>query len=222
MALGSIKKAYDVFKRHDFSRSFQLRILDVGDAVPSYVRSELIGQEGRVYATSYNVPGRSVGNIDIPYQGFNFKLPGQVAYENNPWVVNFRTPGDYLVRNAFERWSFATANDETSCGMFNMPCENSSIDIAVMSPKCEVIRVYRLHGVYLSNISEIVYNQETAEGTTFSAALHYQYWRPAGGYDTGINESGAAFNGTIDNTFQGFANTISQGNAACPTGLSTM
>ena len=195
----------------------------MGDGVPSYVRNELIGEEGRVYATSYNVPGRSVGNIQIPYQGFNFNVPGQVAYDSpNPWPITFRTAGDYLVRNALERWSFETANDETSCGKFNMPCENSSIDIAVMSPKCEVLRIYRLHGVYLQNISQIDYNQETAEGTTFTAALHYQYWRPAGGHDTGVNESGAAFNGAIDSTYQSYSNKIQQGTASCPVGISTI
>lgn len=216
MALGSIKKAYDTFKQHDFSRSFQLRILDMNN-VPNYVKDELINQEGRLYATSYVVPGRTIQNIDVPFQGFQFKVPGQVSYDSpNPWSITFRTPGDYLVRNALERWSFATANDETSCGLFNVPCENTTIDIAVLSPKCAVLRVYRLHGVYIQNVSEIAYNQENSEGTTFTAAFHYQYWRPAGGYDTGLNESANVNNSNIDDVFATFENKIQQGLGSCP------
>jgi hypothetical protein len=169
MALGSIKKAYDVFRAHDFSRSFQLRILDVGDGVPNYVRKELIDQEGRVYITTAVVPGRNITDIGIQYQGFKFHVPGQAEYPNNPWPLTFKTPGDYLVRNALERWSFETASDETSCGSFNMPCKNSNIAIAVLSPKCEILKIYRLYGVYPQAIGEISYNQENVENTIFNA-----------------------------------------------------
>jgi hypothetical protein len=216
MALGSIKKAYDTFKQHDFSRSFQLRILGMNN-VPDYVQRELITQEGRLYATSYVVPGRSIQNIDVPFQGFQFKLPGQVAYDSpNPWQITFRTAGDYLARNALERWSFETANDETSCGRFNLPCENTTIDIAVLSPKCEIIRVYRLHGVYIQNVSQIDYNQENSEGTTFTAAFHYQYWRPAGGYDTGLVDSTNVNNGIVDGVFATYESKIQQSTGECP------
>lgn len=217
MALGSIRQAYDVFKQHDFSRSFQLRILDMNN-VPDYVRRELIVDDGRLYATTYVVPGRSIQNIDIPYQGFQFKLPGQVSYDSpNPWSVTFRTPGDYLARNALERWSFETANDQTSCGRFHMPCENTTIDIAVLSPTCEIMRVYRLHGVYIQNVSEIQYNQENIEGTTFTAAFHYQYWRPAHAFDTGVVDSTAvAEDALIDGVFATYENRIQEGLDNCP------
>lgn len=219
MALGSITKAYETFKKHDFSRSFQLRILDVGSGVPSYVRDELISQDGRSYATSYKVPGRSVENINVAYQGFKFNLPGQVVYQTQPWDITFNTPGDYLVRNALERWSFETSNDETSCGKFHMPCESSSITIAVLSPKCQVLRTYDLIGVYIQNVSEIAYNQAETAGTTFTAAFHYQYWRPGGGNDSGLNDSGAVNNQTIDNTYQTLESKIKQSNSNCPVGI---
>jgi len=206
MALGSIKDAYNVFQRHDFSRSFQLRFLDIQTSAPSNVneqlRLELLGPDGgglsqianvagfngRYYITSMVVPGRTIQNIDVPYQGFQFKLPGQVSYDSpNPWTLTFRTAGDYLVRNALERLSFATANDETSCGAFNLPCKNNIITIGVLDPKCRIIRAYDLHGFYIQNISEIQYNQENMEGTTFTAAFHYQFWRPNARYLGSVN-----------------------------------
>jgi hypothetical protein len=217
MALGSIKKAYDVYRTHDFSRSFQLRILDVGDGVPSYVRKELIDQEGRVYINTASVPGRTITDVKIPYQGFNFHAPGQVEYANNPWKLDIKTPGDYLLRNALERWSFETASDETSCGSYNMPCKNSNIAIAILSPKCEILKIYRLYGVYIQNISEIAYNQENVEVTKFTADFHYQYWRPEGGNDTGLIESGGSLSNEVDGVYQTLANATDQGLASCPT-----
>lgn len=215
MALGSIKKAMQVFSQHDFSRSFQLRLLDMNN-VPDYVRRELIDQEGRVYISSASIPGRTITDITVPYQGFDFHLPGQVKYDTNPWTLDFRTAGDFLARNALERWSFETANDETSCGKFNLPCENTTIDIAVLSPKCEIIRVYRLHGVYIQNVSEIKYDQKSVEETSFTAAFHYQYWRPAQGFDTGLVDSENANQTLIDDVFATYESKIQQGSGSCP------
>jgi hypothetical protein len=222
MALGSIKQAYDVFQQHDFSRSFQLRFLDIQSTSPvaNQVAQELITLGGRYYITSMVVPGRTIQNIDVPYQGFQFKLPGQVAYDSpNPWTLNFRTAGDYLVRNALERLSFATANDETSCGAFNLPCKNNIITIGVLNPKCRVIRAYDLFGFYIQNISEIQYNQENMEGTTFTAAFQYQYWRPSTAF-VGLDVSNDASN--LDREFETFSTQIQAGNADCGVGIPTL
>jgi hypothetical protein len=215
MSLGSIKEAYNVFQQHDFSRSFQLRFLDiqVRGSRDNPVGRELIEQNGRYYITTMVVPGRTVQNIDVPYQGFQFKLPGQVAYDSpNPWTLNFRTAGDYLVRNALERLSFETANDETTCGAFNLPCKDTMITIGVLSPKCEIIRAYDLHGFYLQNISEISYNQENMEGTTFAAAFHYQYWRPS----TRFRGGDLITAGTdLANTFETYSQLIENADQTC-------
>lgn len=222
MALGSIKEAYSVFQKHDFSRSFQLRFLDIkiasnsiDDATKNSIKNELLINNGRYYITSMTVPGRTVQNIDVPYQGFNFKLPGQVSYDNNPWTLNFRTAGDYLVRNALERLSFATANDETTCGAFNLPCDQNRITIGVINPKCTIIRAYDLVGFYLQNIGEISYNQESNEGTTFAAAFHYQYWRPNADM-VGKDASGPTTN--LDAAFNTFASQIQTTDTECGVG----
>jgi hypothetical protein len=219
MALGSIKEAYNVFQQHDFSRNFQLRFLDIQTSSPvgAQVRDELVGMDGRYYITTMVVPGRSIQNVDVPYQGFQFKLPGQVAYDSpNPWTLNFRTAGDYLVRNALERLSFATANDDTACGAFNLPCKNNIITIGVLNPKCEIIRAYDLIGFYIQNISEISYNQETVEGTTFTAAFHYQYWRPNASVLGEANLGVAPSN--LDRSFDTFSTQLQNVNTDCGVG----
>jgi hypothetical protein len=219
MSLGSIKEAYDVFQQHDFSRSFQLRFLDIqvrGDR-NNPVGRELIEQNGRYYITTMVVPGRTVQNIDVPYQGFQFKLPGQVAYDSpNPWTLTFRTAGDYLVRNALERLSFETANDETTCGAFNLPCKDTMITVGVLSPKCEIIRAYDLKGFYLQNISEISYNQENMEGTTFTAAFHYQYWRPSTRFR---GRDPITAGSDLSNTFDTYSQQIENADQTCGTSV---
>jgi hypothetical protein len=219
MALGSIQKAYEIYQEHDFSRQHQIRILNMNN-VPDYVIKEIIekptGAGGYVYATTYSVPGRTINDIQLPYQGFNFHIPGMVQYDSpNPWVINFRTPGDYLVRNALERWHFAIVSDETSCGAFHIPCADTTIDIAVISPQCTILRVYRLHGVYPQNVSPIEYNQEAVEITTFSAAFHYQYWRLVNTFDSGLIDSTASDQAQIDGVYASFESNILSNKGNC-------
>lgn len=189
MPLGSIQKAYAVFQQHDFSRSFNVRILNM-NGVPDYVYNQIIeqpaGQGGYLYAKTYSIPGRTIKDIALPIEGFDFHIPGQVAYDQpNPWTITFRTPGDYLVRDALERWSFDTISDESGCGLFTIPCPDTTIDIAVLSPKCEIMRVYRLFGVYPQSVGPIQYDLAGNEITEFEAGFHYQYWRPAAPYEMG-------------------------------------
>jgi hypothetical protein len=222
MALGSIQTAYQIFQEHDFSRQQQVRILAMSN-VPDYVTQEILekptGAGGYVYATTYSVPGRSINNIQLPYQGFNFNIPGMVQYDQpNPWPITFKTPGDYLVRNALERWSFAVVSDETSCGAFHIPCPDTTIDIAVISPQCTILRVYRLHGVYPQSISNIEYNQEAVEITQFTANFHYQYWRPVNNFDSGLVDSTGSDQAQVDGIFASFESSILANKGNCPNG----
>jgi hypothetical protein len=215
MALGSIKEAREVYAQHDFSRNHQIRILDMA-GVPDYVRNELLykpaGQGGAVYATSIIIPGREIKDIVTTYQGFDFHSPGMVQYTPNPWTISFRTPGDYLVRNAFEQWSFDTVSDETTCGAFKFPCPGSSIDLAILSPGCTIERVYRLIGVYPQSVGQIQYNLENNETTTFDVSLHYQYWRLVNNNDSGSIDTDNSDRALIDSTYAGYGAKIQANN----------
>lgn len=181
MPLGSIKNAYEVYKEHDFSRNHQFRIISM-DGVPDYVATELLdkpyGLGGWLYWESSTIPGRAVEDLPITYQGFKFHVPGAISYDPNPWNVTFKTPGDFLVRNAMERWHFEMFNDETSCGRFQIPCPSTTIDIGLLDSKCRVVRQYRLVGVYPQKVGSIAYSQGSMEPTTFQVDWMYQWWRP--------------------------------------------
>jgi hypothetical protein len=196
MALGSIRSAYEVYTQHDFSRGFQWRLIDMS-GVPEYVVRELLdkpfGKGGLYYINTATVPGRTLGDADVTYQGFPFRIPGPVQYQGT-WPLTFKTPSDYLGRNALERWHFEIFSDETSCGRFKVPCPNATIDFGLMNHECRIIRQYRLVGIYPHSIGEISY--DVAEGvqvTTFNVEFKYQWWRPVPANNQQI------FSGTEDN-----------------------
>lgn len=218
MSLGSIRNAYEVYQRHDFSLSNYFRLISILGA-PEYVSREInekpYGEGGALYIKSASIPGRTVQNIPVPYQGFEFNKPGAVKYDNNPWQVTFKTPGDYLVRNALEQWSFEIASDETSCGRGNIPCPNSVIRLGLTDASCKIIRVYDLIGVYPSNVSSIEYDMESTSLTQFTVDFYYQYWRLVPNFDTGIIDSTTVEQAKIQSTYDKYHGDIMQTDETC-------
>jgi len=219
MPLGSIRNAYDVYQQHDFSRSFQFRIISMF-GVPDYVLREVVekpvGEGGALYLKTASIPGRTVNDITVPYQGFEFHTPGSVKYDDNPWTVTFKTPGDYLVRNALERWHFEMFSDETSCGNFGIPCADTVIRIGLTdATSCSIIRTYDLVGVYPSKLGPIAYNIESTDLTEFSVDFFYQYWRLVPNNDTGNVDSTTSEGSKIDETYGDYHTSIIQTDENC-------
>jgi hypothetical protein len=201
----SIRGAEQTYKTHDFSRSHQLKILDF-NGVPDYVKKEFIDLDGRYYATSYSVPEMSVQNLTVPFQSFNFNIPGQIAFPGT-YVINIKTAGSFLVRNACERWIHSLFSVDSSCGNFGFPCPDVTLSIGVMAPDCSFIRGYRFIGVYPQAVGQIQYNQENVELTNFDFTLQYQRWEP---FD--LNETIASDSpNQLDSVFESFESRIAAG-----------
>jgi hypothetical protein len=212
----SIKTAGQVFKQHDFSRQHQLRLLDFNN-VPDYVRKEFIDLEGRLYITSMVVPAKSISKLEIPFMSFTFRAPNMVQYPGD-WQITLSTPADYLTRNAVERWMNDVINEQTLCGS-GFPCQDTYIDLAVLGPNCQVVRGYRLIGVWPSDIGEVAYNQESTNRTTFSVTFTYQRWEPIDINDTIIEEGNQ---NQIDSVYEGFESKIAAGVGTSCVGKTTI
>lgn len=220
MPLGSIRNAYETYQRHDFSREHQFRLINMF-GVPQYVIKELVekpaGEGGVFYITTATIPGRKIVDLEVPYHGFKFHAPSSGEYDPNPWELTFKTPGDYLVRNALEAWSFDVFSDETSCGNFHIPCESAVIRLGLLDSTCAIIRVYDLVGVYPSAIGPVSYNLEGNAMTTFTASFYYQWWRVRPATDSGRVDSTSVEQSLITSTYNGYTSTITQKDDKCAT-----
>lgn len=194
-----------IMQTHDFSKSFQLKLLDFNN-VPDYVRNQFIEQEGRIYITTMSVPGRSISVLEYNYAGFTFRAPNAVNYSGS-WQMGINVPADYLCRSALERWQFAIANEASNCGSSAaFPCMDTTIDLALLGPDCSVVRGYRLIGVFPSEIGEIAYNQETTDKVNFTVTFTYQRWEPLD-----LNESIDNPPSGLDSIYQSFESKIAAG-----------
>jgi len=118
----AIQSFYTAATKKDFARIFQFRVTEF-PGISFGADSHLL------YVETATLPGRAINNVPVPYMGLQFNVPGNASYPgSNAYNVTFRMDADYDIRAALEASTFATFDDATSTGAYNI--RGSSSDIA--------------------------------------------------------------------------------------------
>lgn len=210
-----IANFYDQIRQRDFSRKNQFRILKFGE---EKYNSQIIGSGRSVYMVSAKVPGLENQTKQVPFMGVDFNVPGTNKYPgSDAWEVTFRLPQDISLRNVFEQWLYEIFSDETSRGNYGVPCPSSTIEIGLLNNAGNVVKQYRLIGVFCKAIGDIEYNlTDSGEIQEFNVTMAYQYWRPIGSDSAGGNQIGGVVD-TITPTYDAYADQNSAANDNCAT-----
>ena len=168
----NLNQARRSYGAHGFSRQNHFRLLKLG---PERFSSKIL--RGIHYISTATVPGLTIEPKEVSFMGTPMFEPGQMKFGNS-WPVEFRTAGDFLVRNAIEEWSFAIRNPLTGKGSTCVNSNDSSIELGIVNDKGVLVRCYTLYGVFPTEVGEISYDLTSDEITTFSTTFQYQYWCP--------------------------------------------
>jgi len=168
----NIRRADRSFKRHGFSKQNFLRPIKIG---PEPYNSRIL--RGIYYMTTTQLPALTRDAIDVPFQGTPLKTQGQLQFGGGETTISFRTPGDFLARNALEQWMFDLGNPLDGTGKFCVGSD-STIQYAVVNDVGRIVRGVEFFGVFPSEVGSIDYNNENVEPTTFDATFAYSYWMP--------------------------------------------
>ena len=182
----TIQDFYKVAQTRDFARDFQFRVLDVSNkGVPVFTEDDL------VYATTATLPGKSISAKPVPYNGFEFRIPGTVSYNNSDgFTIGFYCDATTNARVQMENWVTETFNDETTTGD-GVLHNNSTITLAQLDTKFEVVRTYKLFGVFPVNSGDIGYSMiGTGEVANMDIQLAYQFFRRDNELNAGVNAIG--------------------------------
>ena len=169
----TIQDFYKVAQTRDFARDFQFRVLDVSNkGLPVFTEDDL------VYATTAALPGKTIATKPVPYNGFEFRVPGTVSYTNSDsYTMDFYCDATTSARIAMENWITETYNDETTTGD-GVLHNNSTITLVQLNTKFEPMRTYKLHGVFPVDCGEIGYSMSgDGEVATVTVAMAYQFFR---------------------------------------------
>ena len=121
------------------------------------------------------LPGSTVGVVPVQYFGRELKFAGNRVFAD--WTITVINDEDFVVRNAFERWSNGINNMTDNEGLTNPVDYQVDAFVDHLDRNGNTIKSYTLRGAWPLNISEIALDyDEKTEIETFTVELQYQFY----------------------------------------------
>lgn len=168
-----IRNFHEVASRRDFFRQNLFRVLAFGGA-------RFFSPDDLLYIESATLPAKTINNIQVPYMGLQFNVPGTVQYPNSAaWQVTMRMDADLAIRDKLEDWMLSIFDDRDSTGNYSIPEGDTGVTtLGLLDKKGNIIRKYNLYGCYITNVGDMTLNVGTAgDIVTVPTSIAYQYWR---------------------------------------------
>lgn len=160
----------------DFSRDFQMRVVDIGPG-------NILGKEDNVYITTTVLPGYAIANQAVPFMGLQFNVPGGGSFPgSDAWAVTFRCDAQLNIREKIIGWQKSVFNAfpndaSNSVGAYGPKGTDTVAKLVILNRDGATARGVQLIGVYPVTVGDINYDA-TANGNvvTMPVTLAYQYW----------------------------------------------
>lgn len=125
-----------------------------------------------------SIPQREVTKIPLPYFSRNIYVAG--VTENYPdWEITIINDEDWAIRDAIESWSHAInapIGNVRTTGTSSPIEYKTSADVLHYSQTGEVLRHYKMTGVWPTNIANIPLDWGTDEVMSYSVTFSMDYW----------------------------------------------
>jgi hypothetical protein len=168
-----IENFYNSIATNDFARTNLFRVISLGGT--RFTSDELL------YITTTTLPARAITNVEVPFMGMKFNVPGTANYPGSGgWNVTFRMPQNLSIRRKLEDWTKQVFDDSSSTGAYNIPSKDAAnqVIIVLIDKSGNPIRTYTLFGAWCQQVNDLQLDQTAAgEIITQQASIAYQYWR---------------------------------------------
>lgn len=135
---------------------------------------------GDVELTSFmceaaQLPGSTLGTIEIPFRGRRVKLAGDRSFE--PWTVTIINDTGMEIRNAMERWMNGMNAHSANVGLATPVSYEADLLVDQIDKAGDVVKTYVLRGCFPTNVSpiDLSYASEN-EVERFTTEFQVQYW----------------------------------------------
>jgi len=127
-------------------------------------------------AKSASLPGRTVGNIEINWQGMKYNIAGDPTF--NDMTLTFINNYEFDLRQFFENWMEVVAQMDTNERSQPGSYKSDIIELKQLGrTSSDVLAVYRLIGAYPTDIAAIDLAQDQGDTTEeISVTFKYDYF----------------------------------------------
>jgi hypothetical protein len=136
------------------------------------------GQKTTFMAKASQLPGSSVGTVEVPYFGRQLKFAGNRTFQQ--WSLNIINDEDFLIRNSLESWM--NAINSHAGNVRNAAAAGPSgysVDAVVnqYGKTGEIIKSYNFVGLFPVDIAPIELDWSSNDSIEeYGVTFDYQYW----------------------------------------------
>ncbi len=154
-----------------FGNQFKVTLSNTG--VPS------IEQDIEFFAKGVDLPGKTIEEAEIQYQGMRFRLPGGMTYSGTITLDCF-TDNNMNFYEDCKAWQNHYGNMSMGGGG-DKRIPEAKVILDLYDPSLtEIVRTYELQGCFPSEIGEIALTHESVDVATFPLSIMYQYHNELG------------------------------------------
>ena len=123
-----------------------------------------------------SLPAVSIENIQLQYRGRPVNFAGERSFQ--PWSITIINDGDFLIRNAFERWSNAIANFNATNGLVNPADYQVDMRVIQLDRNGSRLKTYKFFDAYPTEVGQIGLSYDNPNIQTFDVTFMYNYYLP--------------------------------------------
>lgn len=118
----------------------------------------------------------TVGDIALSYRGRPVHMAGEREF--SPWSITIINDGDFLVRNAFERWSNAVANFNSTNGLQNPLDYQVDLKVIQLDRNGAKLKSYKFFDAWPVELGQMALSYDNPNIQTFDVTFQYNYYQP--------------------------------------------
>jgi len=124
---------------------------------------------------STNVPGRSFGEIKVPFkQSAGLKFPGKLTY-SQIWACTFIEGEDKKIFDAIHAWNQSVINDYENIGEGDTEIKQD-LYLTLLTTKGDEALKIKLVGCYPQEVGEVALNYETEDSIKYPVTFSFDRW----------------------------------------------
>lgn len=132
-------------------------------------------EDGIFLIKAAQLPGSTVGNIDVPFRGRKLKVSGDRSFDD--WSITVTNDVTFRIRKAFEEWSERIQNHNFVIGSNTLVDYFGSAIVRQLDRDGQQLRAYRFEGIWPTAVDAIDLDFDTNDTVEdYGVTLCVQYW----------------------------------------------
>lgn len=123
-----------------------------------------------------SLPAVTIENITLPYRGRPVNFAGERSFA--PWSITVINDNDFVIRNAFERWSNYIANYNATNGAQNPVDYQVDLLVKQIDRNENAKKAYKFLDAYPIELGAIALAYDNPNIQTFDVTFQYNYYEP--------------------------------------------